>query len=478
MSLMSILRGLTGRQSAGPRANTHEAASTGRRLRSWLPHDSSPRREHLKLPLLRARSRDACRNNPVALAAVERITTDFIGMGVSPKPLAPDESTRMRLIDTWEAWSRECDADGRTDFYGLQSMAMRSILESGEVLALLETDEAAGVPLKVRLLESDHLPFKSETLASGNKVVDGIELDRRGRRVAYWLHPNHPGDPDAGTNEPVRVDAARVLHVFEATRPGQLRGIPKLASVLVRLKDVDEFDDAQLQRQKVANLFAGFIKRPPVDPATQEVGPDGRPLPVDPADQPPLTFEPGLLQELADGEDVVFSTPPGVSNGTDDFTRRQLHIVAAALGVPYAILTGDFRDINDRVVRVAINEYKRRAYAFIHNVLVPQFCAPIRNAWVDASVLAGMLPSNRPGAKATRWTPHAWAYIQPVQDIEADVLAINNKLKSRSEAVLERGYDAEMVDREWAADASRERDLGLPPSPGLARAQGATPPQE
>ncbi|KXA71066.1 phage portal protein [Bordetella hinzii] len=476
--LFARLFRLPGR-SRTPRASTHEAAGLGRRLRTWLPWDTSPRREHLRLGLLRARSRDAYRNNAIARAAIDRMVADFIGTGVSAKPLADSESLRMRLIDEWEAWSDVCDADGQTDFYGLQTLAMHAMLESGEVLALLETDDANGVPLKIRLLESDHLPFKNERLPNGNRIVDGIELDARGRRVAYWLHPNHPGDADISNNDPVRVPAHRVLHLFEATRPGQLRGVPILASVLVRLKDLDEFDDAQLVRQKIANLFVGFIKRPAPEPGSEPIGPDGQPLPADPAEQPALSFEPGVLQELGEGEDVEFSEPPGTPDGYKEFTRAQLHIVAAALSVPYPLLTGDYTGINDRVVRVAINCYKRRAMALIRNTLVPKFCAPIRAAWVDAAILGGVLPTNKArNMKLTRWTPHGWAYIQPVQDIEADVLAINNKLKSRSEALLERGYDAELVDREIAADNKREADLGLPPSPTPGARTAQTPPQE
>lgn len=458
---MGWLDRLRAKPSATPKNSTHEGGNIGRRLKSWLPFDSSPRREHIKLPMLRARSRDACRNNPIARAAVERLVTDVIGTGVSPKPLADSERLRLRLIDTWESWSVACDADGQTDFYGLQTLAMRAMFESGEVLALLEPSDAAGVPLQIRLLESDHLPFKNETLKNGNRIVDGIEINARGQRVAYWLHPHHPGDGDVVGNEPKRVPAERVLHLFEPTRPGQLRGVPLISPVLVRLRDLDEFDDAQLQRQKIANLFVGFIQRPPVEPGQVVKGPDGLPLPEDAASQPALQFEPGILQELLPGEEVIFSEPPGTSDGYRDFTRMQLHVVAAALGIPYPLLTGDFSDINDRTVRVAINEYKRRALALIRNVLVPKFCAPIRNAWVDAAVLAGALPTNRPGLKVTRWTPHGWAYIQPVQDVQADILAIDAKLKSRSEALLERGFDAELIDREIAADRAREAALGI-----------------
>jgi len=449
-----------------PRASTHEAAKGGRRLFSWLPWDTSPKREHMNLGLLRVRSRDAYRNNAIARAAVDRMVTDIIGTGVYPKPMAKGEELRMQLIDTWEAWSLACDADGQTDFYGLQSCALRAMFESGEVLGLLESDEATGIPLKIRLLESDHLPFKNERLRNGHVIVDGIELDTRGRRVAYWLHPNHPNDFDISQNEPVRVPAHRVLHLFEASRPGQLRGVPLLAPVLVRLKDLDEFDDAQLVRQKIANLFVGFITNPAPDPAADFIGPDNKPLPADPSDQPPLVFKPGILQELNDGQGVHFSTPPGTSTGYREFTQAQLHIVASALGIPYPLLTGDYSSVNDRVVRVAINEYKRRALSLIRHVLEPQFCEPIRRAWVDAGILSGFLPAGQAAQmKLTRWTPHGWPYIHPVQDIEADVLAINNKLKSRSEVLLERGYDAEIIDREIAADLAREKALGLPPAP-------------
>ncbi|MFA5632679.1 MAG: phage portal protein [Porticoccaceae bacterium] len=465
---------------ASPLASTHEAASTGRRTSGWFPWDTSPRREHLRLALLRARSRDAYRNNAIARAAVDRLVSDIIGSGVSPKPMARTEDMRVQLINTWESWSMFCDADAQTDFYGLQTVALRAMFESGEVLGLLESDDADGIHLKIRLIESDHLPFKNERLTNGNRIVDGIELDARGRRVAYWLHPNHPGDFDLTGNDPVRVPANRVLHLFEATRPGQLRGVPILSSVLMRLKDLDEFDDAQLVRQKIANLFVGFIKRPAPEPGTEPLGPDGQPLSEDPAEQPPLVFKPGLLQELGEGEDIEFSEPPGTPDGYREFTRSQMHIIAAALGIPYSLMTGDFSGVNDRVVRVAINEYKRRAMALIDNVLVPKFCVPIRNAWVDAAILAGALPAAQAREmKLTRWTPHGWAYIHPVQEIEADVLAINNKLKSRSEALLERGYDAEVIDREIAADHAREKSLGLPPSPAQVSASARqTPPQE
>ena len=131
------------------------------------------------------------------------------------------------------------------------------------------------MPLQLQALEPEFVPHdKHEKRSNGNVIRAGIEFNGIGQRVAYWMYRSHPGDgpePSAGYNELVRVPAEAVLHVYEPTRPGQLRGVPLLAPVLLRLKTLDDFDDAVLYRQEVANLFAGFIRKPapedpPVDP--------------------------------------------------------------------------------------------------------------------------------------------------------------------------------------------------------------------
>ncbi len=54
-----------------------------------------------------------------------------------------------------------------------------------------------------------------------------------------------------------------------------------------------------------------------------------------------------------------------------------------------------------------------------------------------------------------------WAYIHPVQDMQAQKLAVRNGFKSRSEVVSEQGYDSEQIDDEIAADNRRADELHL-----------------
>jgi capsid protein len=59
----------------------------------------------------------------------------------------------------------------------------------------------------------------------------------------------------------VRVPASEIIHLFRVLRPGQIRGEPWLARALVKLNELDQYDDAELVRKKTAAMFAGFITR-------------------------------------------------------------------------------------------------------------------------------------------------------------------------------------------------------------------------
>jgi lambda family phage portal protein len=244
--------------------------------------------------------------------------------------------------------------------------------------------------------------------------------------------------------------------------------VPRLSPVLKRLRSLDNYDDAVLFRQEVANLFAGFISRP---------APDSGPVPRDPLTgqllstdrdgfTPMVALEPGTMQELGPGEEVEFSKPPDAGNNYPDFMRQQLMAAAAGTGTPYEILTGDMREVNDRALRVVLNEFRRRLEQLQFGVYVHQLCRPVRAAWMDMAVLSGVLvlgdyAQKRRDYLRTRWVPQGWAYIQPVQDVQARRMEVQAGFASRSEMVLRTGYDAETVDAENAADLQRATALGL-----------------
>ncbi|BCB28250.1 phage portal protein [Sulfurimicrobium lacus] len=453
----------------------HEAAGGGRRSFAWLPANPGAVAALMATQTeLRTKSRDLVRRNAWANAALESYVANAIGTGIKPQSLVADAALRERIQMLWRDWTLDADASGLTDFYGLQALACRAMLEGGEALVRIRyrrPEDGLAVALQLQVLEPEHLPVTmNATAENGNVIRAGIEFDRLGRRVAYHLYRAHPEDgalaPMSGNGgiETVRVDASEILHLFRPLRPGQIRGEPWLARALVKLNELDQYDDAELVRKKTAAMFAGFITRlAPEDNLMGEGVSDANGVAL-------AGLEPGTLQILEPGEDVKFSQPADVGASYADFLRMQFRAVAAAMGVTYEQLTGDLTQVNYSSIRAGLLEFRRRCEALQHGVLVHQLCRPIWQAFIEQAALEGALslPGYARGGQAKRreylavkWIPQGWQWVDPKKEFDAMLTAIRSGLLSRSEAISSFGYDAEDVDREIAADNARADALGL-----------------
>ena len=459
-----------------------EGAMAKRRLRGW-----NPPLENINAlvasggPRLLARSRELVVTNGYAANACEAFAANLVGDGIKPSSLITDAALRERVQKLWLAWTDEADADGLTDFYGLQAMVAREMFVAGECFVRLRPRRAEDgllVPLQLQLLQSEMLPFeKTETDPNGNPIRCGIEFDLIGRRVAYHFRRRHPGDSTdqrVAVPDTVRVPAEEVLHIYRPIDAGQIRGLPHVAPAMVRLFLLDQYDDAELDRKKTAAMFAGFItKTAPDDPMMGEGAADLDGAAI-------ASLEPGTMQVLLPGEDVKFSSPADVGGGYEAFQYRTLLAVSASLGLPYHLVTGDVRQANYSSLRAELVEFRRRIGQLQHGVMAHQLCRPIWRRWLETAVLSGALDADPVVARPVQWIPPRWDWVDPLKDIQAQVLAMEAGLTSRRKVVEATGYDIEEVDRENASDAKRAADLGLTyrASPGETQGARATPVQE
>jgi len=455
-----------------------------RRLRGWQP----PLENINSLvasggPRLLARSRELVVTNGYAANACEAFASNLVGDGIKPSSLIEDPALRDQVQRLWLAWTDEADADGLTDFYGLQAMVAREMFVAGECFVRLRprrADDGLLVPIQLQLLQSEMLPFeKTETAANGNRIRCGIEFDAIGRRQAYHFRRRHPGDStDQGvfTSETVRVPAEDVLHIYRPIDAGQIRGLPHVAPAMVRLFLLDQYDDAELDRKKTAAMFAGFITK--TAPEEQLMGE------IEATDDSGATvsLEPGTLQVLLPGEDVKFSSPADVGGGYEAFQYRTLLSVSASLGLPYHLVTGDVRQANYSSLRAELVEFRRRVEQLQHGVVAHQLCRPVWARWLETAVLSGALEipdfARSPARyRSVNWIPPRWDWVDPLKDIQAQVLAMEAGIVSRRKVVQATGYDVEEIDRENATDAARVAALGLHyrTNPGETQGARATP---
>ena len=398
----------------------YEGGRFQRRLAGWMPSRASINQMlSADGPVLLARSRDLVRNNAYATSAKESFVGNLVGTGIEPSPVLDDEQLKDAVQKAWLSWTDEADYDGLTDFYGLQALVAGALFEAGECFVRFRPrtmEDGLGVPLQVQVLESEMVPVeKNETGATGNDIVNGIEFDAANRRVAYWFWTVYPGDPRFRRVPEllVRVPANEVLHIFRPLRPGQVRGQPWITPAVVKLWLLDQYDDAELDRKKVAAMYAGFITTSTPDAFKSEFQPGqaGDGVSGAPVYEPGVggaTLEPGTMQTLLPGESVTFSEPADVGGSYEAFQYRSLLAASAGMGVPYAAVTGDTSKANYSSTRSGAVEFRRRLEQLQHGCMAFQMCRPIYRRWLTEAVIAGALEipgySFTPGRyQAVKW---------------------------------------------------------------------------
>lgn len=428
----------------------YDGASRGRRTEGWRTQSTSAdAAASYALGTLRDRSRDLVRNNPYASKAVGVIVSNTIGTGIIAQAKAQRSRRRSQQInELWHDWAtdpRQCDFEGRQDFYGIQALAMRCIVESGEVLIRRRTNSAQRIPLQLQLLEPDYIDTtKDVSLESGGLIKEGIEYDREGRRVAYWLYQDHPGERHLRVTNLLssRVPADQIIHVFKQDRPHQTRGVPWASPVIIRLRDFDDYSDAQLLKQKISACFVAFA----VDTEAPDAGPSEL---ID-------KLEPGAIEILPPGKDIRFANPPTVGD-FDKITREYLLQIASGFGITYEALTGDLTHTNFSSARLGWLEFQRNIEAWRWQMLVPQMLNPIWLWFQQAGTVAGV----RLEGIMAHWTPPRRELIDPSKEIEATKKAVRCGFISLSEAIREFGYEPEEVLEEMQADNDMLDRLGL-----------------
>jgi len=452
--------------------SSYRAAGNGRRLRTFRPTSLGPNASLLGLPTLLARARHLARNDPWMVSALNKSVSNGIATGIQAKPIWGTKEHKKKVTKLWTRWGKYADADGVLVWEGLQALAWREWKEAGEVFARIRyrrPEDGLPVPLQVQLIESEQCPQHYNGVASnGNVIRQGIEVDSIGRRVAYWMYREHPGDLQltVNGNELVRVPAEQVLHLYRPNRAGAMRGVPGSAPALLRMFNLDRLDDAVLERQALANLFAGFITSDANGEGEDGDG-VGELITGEDADGTAIGgLEPGTLQQLPPGLKIDFADPPSAGSDYAEFLRGHLLAICASQDVPYEVLTGDLRNVSDRALRLILNEFRRVIEQDQWLFMIPMFCQRVRDAFMDQAVLAGLLKVPRYAAlrddvTETLWVPEGWPWSHPVQDVTSELKAVRAGFKSRSKVVLSAGEDPEQVDAEQAQDNQRADAAGL-----------------
>jgi lambda family phage portal protein len=233
-----------------------------------------------------------------------------------------------------------------------------------------------------------------------------------------------------------------VLHVFDIVRPGQARGISWLAAAVLKMSDFDEYEDALLTRQKVAACFTAFV--------TDTEG-DAAPLGDDSQGNDKINgierLEPGLIQYLKPGQNIEVAAPPAIPDN-DTFSRTQLRGIAAALGVTYEDLTGDYSQSNFSSSRMSRQAHWLNVQNWQNNMLIPRMMQPIWD-WFEEICRVRYDVDGDPDESPT-WIVPAMPMIDPEKEGKALKGLVRSGAKTLHQMIAEQGRDPEEHLAEYA----------------------------
>ena len=386
-----------------------EGAQSSRAVGRWnAPRTDADSEINAGAVTLVARSRDAVRNYGLARRGLWQIALHLVGTGI--RPIGAD----ARLMKAWKAWAKRPTSESRLSVYGLQLQAALAMLESGESLLRRRARRPADglpVPMQVQLLESD---FLDETItaeqAGGGVIVQGIEFDALGTLKAYHLRRAHPGALGGFGygGETVRVPEADIAHIYaEAlSRPGQTRGIPHLTPTLLRLRQMVDYRTSEAARKRSASAIWAIVTG-----AASVAAGTGDPQPItgsritDAEGRPVETLRPNSVYYAPEGLTVSYPQPPS-DQAYPAYMQEELREIAAEIGIPYELLTGDLSGTNYSSIRYGMLAFKRWVDVLRETVVVPLLCDRLWEWFVEAAVVAEVVPA---GDYPVEWSRPAWS---------------------------------------------------------------------
>ena len=435
------------------------------------------------LNTLRARSRQLTQNNPYGQKFLRMVASNVVGQGFTLQARAqdkgqPDLVDNKSLQTAFEEWSKRgnCDVTGQMSFVELCRLIMRTVACDGEVLIRrVRGRKVNKFGYALQILDIDRLMVQEQRkLDNGNVMRMGVEINTLGKPVAYWVRQAHPYDAFMQTSAPVieRIPAEDIFHFFIPLRPEQRRGVPWMHAAIERLYHIGELDQSALIAARKGADSLGFFTSPnglPPDPTAS--GSDNSAIEVS---------VPGTYDTLPEGYDFKAYDSKYPNDVYADFMKSALRAVASAIGVAYNGLANDLEGVNYSSIRSGVLE-EREFWMELQDWLISAFLIPNYEDWLlmslGMSAVTGPTGFPLPATKydkfsAHEWQGRRWGWVDPLGDMQANILAMNNGIKSRTRICAESGTDREIVWQELQREQEEIKSMNL----NLAGPPASNPP--
>ncbi|EAC0859647.1 phage portal protein [Escherichia coli] len=417
------------------------------------------------LPTMRAFSRDAVLKNPIGRKYMNLSVDGVVGSdGVYVKPAveidgSEDEINQIneqleKLFDRWAYDPDRFSVDGALSFELFQQNVEKIRVQDGECFIRIHTINRQ---IKLEILDTARLQqSNNQHLANCNYISNGIEFDQWHRPVNYYFCRFDPVTYTYSTGDYEVIPANEICHYFIADQQGQERGLPDLVATSKLIEDLKNFTEAALTAKRVSASSMAFITNNNDTTSTDLLGADERDEVT-----PVYTeyFEAGFIGELGEGQDIKTVTPTNGVDGIDQFTNELMNQISMGLNVTKQALLSDTSNASFSAARLTEKlqqtTFRTRTNVLISKVLKPIYIAWLKNEMINNSKL-NLSFSDFDDLICARYILQKPISLDPVKDIQAELLQLEAGIKSKTQVIAELGGDPVKVLAEVQAEKEKE----------------------
>jgi lambda family phage portal protein len=411
---------------------------------------------------LRANARDLALNNPIVRQYLQLLAQNVIGpKGIRLQAQVRNNDGKLnkginnKIEFAWADFWDSPFVDGKMSGVSGEQTLIKSVARDGEIFVRMCIGRQFNRhAFALQIIDPDLVDHTYNRPRSGtqNEVRLGIEVDEWGRSAAVWIWNSYPQDINSGTpHQRTRIPAAEILHVFDPERANQSRGFTWINSVMLPLQHMDGFMEAALVAARTGACAFPIFEQNEMSLADENAK-DFR-----------VELNPGSGFALPAGLKVSNYIPTYPNIAVGDFIKAELRFFSSGMHVSYNALSNDLEGVNYSSIRSGLL-IERDRWMVLQQWWISEFRQKVYEAWLPCSMLSGALVlDSRDPAKfmAVKWTPRGWKWVDPLKDVNAAVIAIENGLASRTSILGEKGEDFEDTCEELADEKNIAEAAGL-----------------
>ncbi|MDQ7989025.1 MAG: phage portal protein [Candidatus Dactylopiibacterium sp.] len=431
-------------------------------------------------PNLRAQARHLERNHDLARGGIRTFVNNVVGatgIGVEPQPRRLDgtvhEEYAAALTAAHKEWRRRPEVTKRWDWEHCQRLLARRWAVDGEVFAqrligpVQYLDHGKPVPYSLELLEADMIPHDFDRDASDgqrNSIRQGIERNAWGEPRAAWVYRYQPDEAIkvlADASQLKRLPWDRILHLMDADRIHQIRGVSMLASIITRLEDIKDYEESERVAAKISAMLTAYVKKGSPDmanPTDTQVDAAGNPVPRQ------IALSPGMIiDNLGIGEEIGLIDSKRPNPNLITFRQGQLRAGAAGFGISYSSFARDYAGTYSAQRQELVEQWVN--YAVLTDDFVGMVSVPTWEDFVRAAHLSGVVPMPKdlkPGTETEAlYVAQSMPWIDPLKEAYACAELVKAGFASEVEMIRKRGGNPTDVLEQIATWRRKCAELGV-----------------